>query len=96
MELIDSVVFVSTVASIVISLVTARFHLFLNLMPAEAYYSVYSLGSDFIQQNDFESLTHRVFINSSVFTAVLSSPLLTLSLCMSCSLADGCLSLVLV
>ena len=91
-----SVVFVSTVASMVISLVTARFHLFLNSMPAEAYYSVYSLGSDFIQQNDFGSLTHRVCISSSIFTAVLSSPLLTLSLCMSCSLADGCLSLVLV
>ena len=88
--------FFSVVVSIVISPIMARFHLFLNLRQAEAYYSVYSLGSDFIQQIDFEILTRRVCINRSVFAAVLSSPLLTLSLCMSCSLADGCLSLVLV
>lgn len=57
---------------------------------------MYTLWGLTVQQIDFEILTRRACINSSVFAAVLSSPLLTLSLCMSCSLADGCLSLVLV
>ena len=61
-----------------ISLIMEGFHLFLNLMQEEACHSVYSLGSDLIQQNDLEILTHRVCINSSVFAAVPSSPLLTL------------------